>query len=114
MTKLNQDITDYLQGDRLDIDVIVTDPDGVVVDISGSAIEWVLVDTGVGVIVKKTTDGGGVTITDGPGGEFSVALKEADTEDIDPGRYHHEAEIDLSSGPVTVLTGRFEIVRSYT
>ena len=112
MTKTAQDTTIYA-GDTANLSVTVYDTDnGGYKNIANSTIAWVLFDPdGSGVLLTKTT--GDITITDGLNGRFTVPLSPADTVNIAPGVYRHEAEITDSSGTVsTVLTGDFVIKES--
>jgi hypothetical protein len=58
------------------------------------------------VITKST--GSGITVTDGPGGKFEVALVSADTASL-AGMYHHEAEVVVGGKTYTVLRGLLNV-----
>ena len=98
MTEQNQDF-EMFQGESKTLEV--TERDGT--DISGQDITWVLADeVGEASEVSKDTDGGGVSITDGPSGNFEIELDPADTDGIS-GRFYHEARIDDGAGTESVL-----------
>lgn len=73
------------------------------VDISGQSITWILFDEDPDAEeLEKTTENGGITITDGPSGTFEINLDPADTKGI-PGRFEHECRLDDGSGTESVL-----------
>lgn len=114
MTRTEQNIDAYHAGDSLTISVTVYDGDGNTLDITGADFEWVLVDRATDTtLLTKSTGGGGISITDATNGEFEISIDSADTQDMDPGYYEHEAEMDDGSTVATVLTGSFGIVGSY-
>lgn len=114
MTKQAQNVEIYA-GDTANIQVTVFDSDsnGARKNIAGSVISWVLFDPdATGVMLTKTT-ADAITITDGLNGLFTIALVPADTEQLTPGSYRHEAEITDASGNVsTAMTGDFIIKES--
>jgi hypothetical protein len=113
VTKEAQNITIYA-GDTADINVTVYAGETTTrKNIANSTINWVVFDPdSTGVILTKTT-GDAITITDGLNGLFTISLVPADTEDIPPATYRHEAEITDSSGNVsTVTVGDFIVKES--
>lgn len=115
MTKTAQNIVIYA-GDTANITVTVLDGDnvsGARKNIAGGVIGWVVFDPDdTGVLLTKTT-ADAITITDGPNGLFTIALIPADTEQLMPGVYRHEAEVTDTSGNVsTAMTGDFIIKES--
>lgn len=113
MTKTAQDVTIYA-GDTANLSVTVYDTDaGGYKNIANSTIAWVVFDPdSTGVLLAKTT-ADAITITDELNGLFAILLVPADTEDVSPGVYRHEAEITDASGNVsTALTGDFTIKES--
>lgn len=115
MTRQTQDVTIYA-GDTVNIRVTTYDGDVTGTarkDIANSSIAWVVYDPDAdGVILTKAT-ADAITITDGLNGLFIISLIPADTEDVPPATYRHEAEITDSSGNVsTVLTGDFIVKES--
>lgn len=114
MTKTAQDIVIYA-GDTVNINVTVFDSDsnGLRKNIAGSVISWVLFDPDdTGVMLTKTT-ADAITITDGLNGRLVIPLVPADTEQLTPGSYRHEAEVTDASGNVsTAMTGDFIIKES--
>ena len=122
MPAVNQDIgvaEPFVQGDSLTLSIPVFQSDGTTPeDITGTAIRWEAqrLIGGVPVVVDPPlvakAVGSGITITDGPGGVFEVAIVPADSEDL-AGAYHHEAEVTFVGGVVsTVLTGRWVVQRA--
>lgn len=84
------DTENWFIGEDRSLDFTVLDGDDVAVNITNYALEWVLRETpgsGTAAITKTTSDG--ITITDGPAGECRVAIADADTIDLSPGRYFH-------------------------
>lgn len=100
---------DMQAGDDKAIDVTVTSDGmatGTPVDITGATITWTLrrsVENTVALVTKATP--GGIQITDGPNGRFTINLADADTAGL-LGLYLHEAVLaDVSSNDSTVLNG---------
>ena len=99
-------------GDDQAVMVTVKDEAGSVVDISGATeITWILkrsegssTDT-----LTKSKTGGGITITDGPGGVFEITVTSSDTAALQ-GLYYHKAVVTLASGKTTVLTGVVSVI----
>lgn len=96
-------------GDHKTLIVDVVDQSGAAVVITGATIAWRAARSlGKSAVISKTTSSG-ITITDGPGGEFSVTLSPSDTNSL-VGNYYHEAQVTLSAGTIlTVLTGTMKI-----
>jgi hypothetical protein len=93
-------------GDSRDIVVTVTDSQGGAFDLTGAAIAWQLARSAgsTSPAVSKSL-GGGIAITDGPNGVFTVTLDPADTAALS-GLYYHEAEVtDGAGNRSTVLSG---------
>lgn len=112
MTMTNQNVTIWA-GDTVNLNVVVGDGAGGLKDISGATIAWLLYDENAGASVLTKSTGSGITITSGAGGAFTVALAAADTEDVTPGAYYHEAEVTDTLGNIsTVFIGSVKINRS--
>jgi hypothetical protein len=111
--KKNQNF-EMAQGDYKELDFTVKNAAGVVVNIAGATINWMLTtqdDLDV-ALLSKATGGSGITITDGAAGECQVALDPLDTKEFD-GVYHHELQlIDGSGNPNVVAEGTVEILES--
>jgi hypothetical protein len=85
---------EMFQAEAKVIEVTVVDANGAAVNISGaSTIKWVAGKAKETPVIQKSL-GSGVTITDGPAGEFSVTLVAADTKDVAADEYPHEARVD--------------------
>jgi hypothetical protein len=96
-------------GNTKTIVIPVVDGVGAVVDITGATIRWELSrSVSVRPSILQKTVGAGVTITDGPGGIFEVALISDDTEDL-KGSFYHEAEVKLGGEIATVKAGTIKI-----
>lgn len=96
-------------GNHATLTIPVLNAAGAVVPITGAAIKWVLSKAVDSAALVTKTVGAGVTITNGAGGIFTVALLPADTSSL-WGIYYHEAEVTDGSGNiVTVLTGQADI-----
>lgn len=105
-----QDFSMHSGDDRV-LTVTVLDSAGSAVNITGGTITWALskqaadaVEPKGDALITKSTSVGGVTITDGPNGQCSVTLVEADTADL-AGTYYHEMQVVLSGDTSTVLYG---------
>ncbi len=103
------------EGDSHILQVTVRDEEGAIVDITGATILWWMAKNNkaieADVLIQKET-GSGITIVDGPGGRFNVAILPPDTEDLGGKSYYHEAEIDDGGNISTVLTGTGHITRT--
>ena len=77
------------QGETKILIVTLVNGDGGPVSITDATIKYQFDD------VTKTTGGSGITITDGPGGQFQIALGSADTIDCEEGIYPHECKVKL-------------------
>jgi hypothetical protein len=77
-----------------------------VVDITGWSITWKLADTLAGSIeITKTA-----TIVDGPRGQFSVSIANADTSSLAVGRYVWDAR-RTDSGHKSTLADGYAVLR---
>lgn len=110
MTAQDQDITGYFAGDSLTIQITVTDSSGNALDLSGASIEWVLTETHDRTrLIEKTTENGGISITDAANGVFEIYVQPQDTADL-TGDFDHEAEVtDAGGNVVTVTSGIISI-----
>lgn len=97
-------------GDDVLLEFTIDADEGVTLD--NAEVKWQLYATRLGLPVgpalveKDTVSGGGVEITDATERTFSVSVNQADTEDLEPGRYYHEAEVtDVIGNKITVTTG---------
>lgn len=110
-----QHVEEYHRGDALDIIVTVVDDAGEQVDITDAQeIDWLLLDDAstpeTDAVVTKTLSGGGIDITDGLVGEFTVHVDTGDTDGVTAGTFHHRARVtDADGDRTTVLTGDFKI-----
>lgn len=112
MTKTNQNFTVYAGEDK---DIVVTDDSGV--DISAATeITWVMSESELSELptLSKTLTGGGIAITNGPAGEFTITLAVADTQNVPHGHYYHEAEIALGGKVSKSLEGTVTLNPSQT
>lgn len=100
------------QGDTLTILFNVSNPDGSATNLTGATIRWWLGEappTGVAYSKKDNGATGGVSLT-GTAGQFAVSVLEADTLNLPPKTYYHEAEVRLTDGTVaTVASGQFTV-----
>lgn len=103
-------------GDDQYIEIHVVDEDGVVVNITNNDIDWWLKesnDSTAALVHKTTTGGGGINISDGPGGIFQVHLEPADTDTLAPDKYFHGARIvDTALETSTVTVGHIDLLPS--
>jgi len=62
----------------------------------------------------EKTLGSGVTVTDAAGGVFEIEILPADTKDLWPGEYYHQAAIqDAANDFYPALTGTFQLTARY-
>lgn len=91
----------------------VVDSDDVIVPISSAEIVWVVQDEyNEEQLVKQ--DGDGIVITDGANGKFEIRFEIAETEELEPGRYHHEGRIRLNTDEMVSFAGVLTVKKSIT
>ena len=107
---------DMVAGDSRTIEIAVIDEEtGAAFDLEtlAAASWWMAADarTAVADVPLKKTLGAGIAVKGLPSaGILAVALDPADTQDIPPAGYYHEAEIALTDGTVkTVYAGAMRI-----
>lgn len=116
MTHQKQPIRNYHQGDALDLNVTVRNPDGSAKDLSGHGdIVWLLKhdqshDDG-NAILEKTESGGGITVNTPSDGTLTVSIETDDTADVSGTKYHLLRVTDSNGDRVTVFTGDFEVLQ---
>ena len=108
---------DIHEGDRQILNVTIQDPDSVLGDITGAALEWELYvsQRSATALITKNTGGGGLVITDGPNRIVEITLDEGDTDGLSAVAkwFYHEMKIEKSAGqPLTCLTGRVDLNRT--
>lgn len=110
------------RGDDRQITATVVDEAGVVVDITGAAITYVIVTQdadaaepqpkrGATPVVTKTV-GSGIVITDAVNGAIRIDLGSGDTDGQKaPTTFYHEIQIQLGGFATTVMFGNLTIKR---
>lgn len=116
MTHNEQNVSDYHQGDALELHVSVVDNDGNIVGLVDASAEWLLKkletdpDTDA-LLTKSTSNTGEITITDPDMGELTVKIDTGDITDAMVGNLHHRLRItDANGDRATVFTGDFEVL----
>ena len=95
------------------IDVTIKDERGQLVNCSGTALKWVIVDAANAMVLTKYT-GDGIRYIDASTGQAEITLTATDT-DMPSGEYRHELLLtDIDGHRYTVLTGIFNIQTSLT
>jgi hypothetical protein len=117
MPEVGQNV-EHWRGNSLTIEIRVADKNGLPIDVTPVTAKWCVARSAQAkangdLFVEKTNaPAGGITIdphTDGFD-YLTVTLRPADTEDLVPGNYYHEAEIVDESGNVfTVCLGKFRL-----
>jgi hypothetical protein len=111
MAEVNQDF-EMFRGDDATLVISVKNADGSPKNLTGStAIRWAMSRSpSDDVALISKTLGSGVSYIDQIGGVFQVQIAAADTEDLSPRSYYHEAEVtDASNRKSTVLIGTVAI-----
>lgn len=110
MAETGQD-ADVYGGDDVRLDLTLLDRDGNALDLTGCSLLWGMAPvTENAASLRKSTDDGGVTITDAVAGYAAVTLDPADTANLDACEYRHEMKLTDADGNVeTVMTGRLTI-----
>ena len=99
-------------GDNRTYVITVHDQQGQAIDLTGATAFWRLAKSAKAAadLVSKASATGGIVL-DEVGGTWrlSVFLDHADTVNIPPGEYYHEARVILDSKLYTVAVGMVEI-----
>jgi len=113
MTEINQDVSIY-QGDAREIDILIRDENGSILDLTGYSAIWVVANPNTMEILLTKTTVSGITIPYPTSGILTVSLLPEDTRLMKPADwYYHEVKVtDSCLNPVTVTTGDFEVVKS--
>jgi hypothetical protein len=107
-----RDISVYRRNHQV-IDVTIRDEHGQLVNCSGTALKWVIVDAANAMVLTKYT-GDGIRYIDASTGQAEIALTATDT-DMPSGEYRHELLLtDIDGHRYTVLTGILNIQTSLT
>lgn len=114
MTATNQNI-DMYAGDTKQLNVKIYDQDnrGIPMVLVQAKAEWIL-SHGVDrrIVIKKTTEDGGVQIQDAHSGLVTIGLSTEDTKELATGQYTHRLKIiDKLNRASTVLEGIVKIMR---
>jgi len=107
-----RDISVYRRNHQV-IDVTIRDEHGQLVNCSGTALKWVIVDAANAMVLTKYT-GDGIRYIDASTGQAEIALTATDT-DMPSGEYRHELLLtDIDGHRYTVLTGILNTQTSLT
>jgi hypothetical protein len=95
----------YLAGDSIELDFAVTDEAGEVANLTGDTVQFAIANR-AGDVILGTEDGSAtVTITDAPGGLFSISVAPQLTVDL-LGTYRFQVRlVDVSGNAATVAFG---------
>lgn len=105
MTATAQDFTMYAGDSRL-IPVTVTNTAGTAKNLTGATVEWAMYLMNSATPSATKESGDGIEFVAASDGTLEIALDPADTENLRPHTYYHEAKVTDSSGNIsTVLTG---------
>src|SRR3990167_5713629 len=98
-------------GDSHTLTVTVKDRDNDAVDITSASITWKAARTiHKTAVLTKTTSNGGIGITNGAGGVFTITISAGDTSGF-TGDYYHEVQVTFADGTVsTVLSGTMTVI----
>lgn len=94
-------ISDYVAGDTLVMNVLVTDSKGAAIDLTGATLKWAIAagkptDTTYATPLLLLTQGDGITVVDAVAGSVRVVLDEG--RFTRAGSFVHELEVELASG----------------
>ena len=114
MTEI-EDISDYVQGESLQIDVTVHDDSDEPYDLTGADVLWGLYQTRgepvENALIDADDPGVSVAITDAQNGELRVSIEKGLTETLS-GRCWQRLTIDDDSGGRQIYRGHFTIGRA--
>jgi len=96
MVAKNQDFEMWANNDKRP-EITIRDPEGNPVNLDGASVEWVAVKQSDGTeMLRKSTSGGGIAITDAKAGKCIIKIDASDTQGNDTATYDHEAMVTLS------------------
>lgn len=112
MTEAAQNF-EMVQGNDVDVVIVVRDEAGVVRDLTGSTVKFAMAtDRAATPVLTKTTPTE-ITLSDPLNGEFTVKFDPADTTGLEEGVYVFEAETTDASGNIVAVTlGRILLYKS--
>jgi hypothetical protein len=98
-------------GDTLSLRIPIANPDGSRPNLAGASGKWWLTPKSSSAPAEALLKKEGIALQNAATTPtLVVSLSPADTRDIPPGVYYHEAEITDADGNIsTVMTGRFTI-----
>lgn len=112
MAKTDQDF-EMFQGDDKELHVLVTDEDGMPVDLTGATVTWKMYRSFKDeATVKDITSG--ISIPSPLNGIFIVTLLPSDTENIFGGFFHEAQVKDIRGMVTTVMTGHIRIKQKHS
>lgn len=115
------DIEIHRGDDRL-LTLTVKDEAGVVVDINGATMTWIItaIDVALAITqpkkgstpIETKTVGNGITLTDALNGVLTITLDSADTTgQVAPTTFYHELQMVLGGFTTTLMYGKLSLVR---
>lgn len=87
------------QGNDKKISVTIKDSTGIAVDLTGASAEYQIsrkFDNTA--LVSGTIADSSITVTDAGAGKLDIDLTDVETDGLEPGKYHHELKVTLSTG----------------
>lgn len=99
------------RGTTLSYPGVARQEDGTILDLTSAAISWRVGRFNRRVTEFTKTVGSGITITDATAGEYTLQADPADTSELEPEIYSHEAEATVSGVVTTILNGCLDLQR---
>lgn len=109
------DLTLYA-GDTAPITAQFRSPDGVVVNLTGATIHWVMSPTQNSAIdariLSLTSEASDILVEDPANGVFTILIEPEDTIAVGEGIYYHEGKVTEADGTVTtIFSGTVTLVK---
>lgn len=106
--------TDLVEGDTLSFKITLTDDDGAAIDLTGTTTEMDVKRADESLVLTLTV-GDGITYTDPGGGEMTIVVDAADTENLDP-QYTYRYDVQWTSGTTvrTIAWGTIQTIEQVT
>ena len=105
---------EMFRGDNHEINIVVKDQYGVLVNITGARIRFTAVTLPTSLTKDSDVGDVEVEITDGPNGEAQIKIVPADTTSLEVASYRFDIEMTLSSKVYTLSSGFFRLKQDLT
>ena len=96
---------EVIAGETWDIPGTLLDANGSPIDLTGAALEWVLVDSGGNPVAIAAQ----VTMTDAASGAICISIPGSETAGLDPGYYNDGLRVTTPRGECSTWHGQIQV-----